>query len=132
MKRLVKFFTNHDFNDGDFKLYDKNGNKIYHETSDGYWYKVKFDDSDNETYFEDSHGTWNKRKYDENHNMIYSRYTDGRWWKREFDGDSNVIYHENSTEGVIFDNRSSGGKAVEIDGKKYQLKEIQDEFSQIF
>ena len=98
MKRLVKFFTNHDFNDGDFRLYDKNGNEIYYETSDGYWYKVKFDDRDNETYFEDLHGTWKKRKYDENDNVIYCEYSNGDWWKRKYDKNDNIIYQEDSHE----------------------------------
>ena len=76
---------NHDFKNGAFKLFDSNGNEIYHE------------------------------------NII------GFWWKSEFDSNGNEIYFENSYDGVIFDKRptpSYKDKIVEIDGKKYQLKEI--------
>ena len=86
MKKLVKFFTNHDFDGGDFMLYDNNGNKIYHETSDGYWIK---------------------RKYNKNNNRIYYKNSDGYWYKREFDIDNNVIYQEDSIKGLIFDQRST-------------------------
>ena len=37
-------------------LFDKNGNKIYYEESDGYWYKKGFDSNNNEIYFESSTG----------------------------------------------------------------------------
>jgi hypothetical protein len=74
----------HDFKKGSLSLYDSNGNRIYFETSYGYWEK------------------------------------------REYDSNGNKIYYEDS-DGIIQDNRpkkSCEGKVVEIDGKKYQLKEV--------
>ena len=46
--------------------------------------------------------------------------------KQEYDANNNCIYFENS-DGKIIDKRPKGscnGKVVEIDGKKYQLKEV--------
>ena len=39
-----------------FEIKDKNGNVIYCENSDGYWYKSEYDSNGNEIYFEDSVG----------------------------------------------------------------------------
>jgi glucan-binding YG repeat protein len=67
-----------------------------------------------------------KREYDDNGNRIYLENSDGYWVKQEFDDNGNRIYFENST-GYIIDKRPKGscnGKVVEIDGKKYQLKEV--------
>jgi hypothetical protein len=64
--------------------------------------------------------------YDSNNNLIYYENSSGYWWKREYDVNGNQIYFENSN-GTIRDNRpkeSCEGKVVEIDGKKYQLKEF--------
>ena len=44
---LVKFF-NHDFKNGDFKLYDKNNNQIYFEDSNKFWWKKEFDEHNNQ------------------------------------------------------------------------------------
>jgi hypothetical protein len=82
--KTVAQILKHDFSKGSLSLYDSNGNLIYCEDSDGYWYK------------------------------------------QEFDSNNNCIYLENSM-GYIIDNRPKGscnGKVVEIDGKKYQLKEV--------
>ena len=83
---------------GDFKLYDKNGNKIYCEYSDGIWYKSEYYNN-NEIYYEEIDGYWIKKDYDENDNLIYCE-------------DSN---------GVEFDNRPKlyDGKVVKIEGKLY-------------
>ena len=61
----------------DYRVYDINGNRIYFETSDGYWYKKEYDNKGNLTYFEDSNGDWVKHEYDINDNEIYSEYSDG-------------------------------------------------------
>ena len=89
-----------------FEIKDKNGNQIYFENSEGSWLKREFDSNGNEIYFLTSYGFWLKTEYDSN---------------------GNLIYYENS-DGVVIDNRpkpSCEGKIVEIDGKKYQLKEVQ-------
>ena len=51
---LAKFF-NHDFDNGYFRLYDKNGNVIYHENAlNGVWWKREFDIDKNVIYHESS------------------------------------------------------------------------------
>jgi hypothetical protein len=63
---------------------------------------------------------------DKNGNQIYYENSDGFWVKLEYDSNGNEIYFENSS-GKVIDNRpkpSCEGKIVEIDGKKYQLKEV--------
>jgi hypothetical protein len=87
-----------------FEIKDKNGNQIYYEDSDGYWEKREYDSNGNETYWEDS---------------------DGFWVKKEYDSDENLTYLQTSY-GYIEDKRpkSYEGKVVEVDGNKYELKEV--------
>jgi hypothetical protein len=87
-----------------FIIKDKNENIIYWEDSNGYWVKYEYDSNGNETYFGESTGYWVMREYDSNGNLIYFK----------------------SSGGQIIDNRPKPceGKVVEIDGKKYQLKEV--------
>ena len=99
---LAKFF-NHDFKNGDFILYDKNNNEVYFEDSKEFWWEKEFDENNNEIYFK------NSNKY---------------WWERKYDKNNNAIYFEDSY-GKIIDNRPKCiDKIIEIDGKKYKLKEI--------
>jgi hypothetical protein len=101
MKTIAQQFNIKEF---PFTIKDKNGNLLYYETPDRYWSKSEFDSNGNPTLYETSTGFWEKREYDSN---------------------GNEIYYENS-EGKIIDNRpkSCEGKIVEIDGKKYELKEV--------
>ena len=85
-------------------VYNTNGNIIYHEDSNGYWYKNEYDNQGNHIYSEDSNGYWHKYEYDTNGKVIYSETSDGFWFKREYDTNGNNIYYENSN-GVIRDNR---------------------------
>lgn len=87
-----------------FEVFDANGKLTYHEASNGYWSKSEYDANGNRTYYENSKGYWTKREYDSN---------------------SNETYYEDS-DGVKRDKRKSScdGKIVEIDGKKYKLKEL--------
>jgi len=57
------------------KKFDDNGNCIYTEYSDGYWYKYE---------------------YDNNGDVIYAEWSDGYWYKQEFDSNNNKIYYGNS------------------------------------
>ena len=64
--------------------------------------------------------------YDSNNNLIYFENSDEYWEKREYDSNGYRIYYEDS-DGTIIGNRpkeSCNGKVVEIDGKKYKLKEL--------
>lgn len=72
-----------------FIINDHNGNEIYYENSDGYWWKFEFDSNGNEIYYEDS---------------------EGFWWKSEYDSNGNRIYYED-LNGTIIDNRP---KTVEL------------------
>ena len=86
------------------RVYDTNGNIIYHENNDGYWYKYEYDTNGNKIYYETSGGYWVKYKYDTNGNNIYSEDSNGDWYKREYDTNGNIIYTE-YYDGVIIDNR---------------------------
>ena len=87
-----------------FIVRDKQGNKIYLETSEGYWMKNKYDDKGNEIHFENSNCIWTKSEFDKNNNMVYYEDSSGFWKKMKYDENSNMIYYKNS-EGVIIDNR---------------------------
>ena len=66
-----------------FIIKDKDGNTIYYEDSDGYWFK---------------------REYDAHGNEIRCEYSDGYWVKREWDAQGKKIYYETS-DGIIKDRR---------------------------
>jgi hypothetical protein len=125
--KTVAQILKHDFKSkGNLYLYDSNGNIIYLETSSGHWYKQEFDSKGNQIYREYSDGYWVKREYNDNGNEIYYERSDGYWIKQEYDSNGNRIYFENSN-GTIIDKRpktSCSGKVIEIDGKRYQLKEV--------
>ena len=125
--KTVAQLLKHDFSKGDLFLYDAGGNKIYYETSDGYWSKHDYDSNGKEIYFEQSNGYWYKHVYDSNGNKIYTEYSDRTWYKLKYDSNGNKTYYEDST-GIIIDKRpkkeTCKGKVVEIDGKKYKLTEV--------
>lgn len=97
------------------EIYDSQGNKIYHEKSNGYWAKREFDSQGNEIYFENLRGFWYKNEYDSQGNKIYFEDSDGLWVKRECDSQGTEIYYENS-RGEIRDNRSV---------KEYTIEQIE-------
>jgi len=61
-----------------FIIYDKDGNRIYYEHSDGLWYRKEYDARGNEIYWEDSTGYWIKREYDARGNEIYRENSHGK------------------------------------------------------
>jgi hypothetical protein len=87
-----------------FVIKDSNGNMIYFENYNGYWFKREYDSNGNEIYCENSDGYWGKSEYDSNGNEIYYEDSDGHWIKREYDSKGNVIYFEDSN-GDVVDNR---------------------------
>ena len=62
---------------------------------------------------------------DKNGKEIYCEHSNGYWRKSEYDSNGNKVYFENSYRRIV-DNRpkSCEGKIVEIDGVKYELKEV--------
>ena len=77
---LKKLLKNQEF---PTQLFDKNGNEIYCEYSNGYSYI---------------------KEYDSNNNLINCEHNNGYSYIQEFDSNNNRIYWENS-QGIIFDNR---------------------------
>ena len=88
-----------------FTIKDSRGNRIYYESSTGYWSKREYDSSGNTTYLEDSEGYWSRWEYDfSSEGSIYHEDSDGGWSKWEYDSKGNEIYYEDS-DGEIIDNR---------------------------
>lgn len=83
---------------------DKGKHEIYHERSNGYWYKREYNAKGNQIYFEDADGYWIKHEYNAKGNLIYYESSTGFWIKYEYDDEGNVIYLENS-DGFILDKR---------------------------
>ena len=55
--KTVAQLLKHDFKSkGNLSLYNSNGNLIYYEYSDGYWFKQEFDSNNNCIYLESSNG----------------------------------------------------------------------------
>ena len=84
-----------------------------------------YDSKGNITYYENSNGYWFKNEYDSNGNKTYSENSSGYWFKNEYDSKGNITYYEDS-DGTIRGKKQSScdGKIVEVDGKKYELKEL--------
>ena len=102
-----------------YRIKNNNGNVIYHEKSDGNWFKHEFDSNGRTIYREQSTGFWDKREYDLNANVIYYENSTGFWCKYEYDLNGNEIYYEDS-DGVIRDNRP---KVIEL-----TLEQIAEKF----
>jgi uncharacterized membrane protein len=98
-----------------FTINDSKGNRIYYESSAGYWSKSEYDSKGKEIYYEISNGYWSKREYDSNGKDIYWEDSNGYWRKSEYDSKGNEIYYEDSDR-VIRDNRpkSEVQKAIEL------------------
>jgi len=92
-----------------FEIKDKNGNIIYCEDNDGFWFKKEYDEKNNLLYTESSKGYWGKYTYDENGNEIYYEENDGYWVKKEYDKNGVEVYIENS-DGYIRDDRPKFNK----------------------
>lgn len=60
-----------------YNLYE-NGNRVYHEDSNGFWIKRKYDSNRRVIYYESSNGFWSKRKYNSNGNLIYYEDSTGK------------------------------------------------------
>jgi hypothetical protein len=60
-----------------FEIKDSEGNLIYFENSDGYWFKRKYDSDGNQIYYEDSDGYSAKYEFDSNGKEIYLEDSDG-------------------------------------------------------
>ena len=85
-------------------VYNKDKVSIYHERSDGNWYKQEYDSNGNKIYHETSNGYWCKYEYNTNGNKIYYENSDGYWSKSVYDNNGNKIYHENS-RGYTYGNK---------------------------
>ena len=103
---LSSLFGKHIILKGDWQktIYDKNGEELYFEDSNGYWEKYEYDENGNNIYYEDSNGYWWKKEYDENNRRTYYEKSDGYWVKYEYSKNGNILYREDSV-GNIRDNR---------------------------
>jgi YD repeat-containing protein len=139
-KKTIGQWLKWDFEvNGEMKILNKDGKKIYSEYSDGFWVKSEYDSKGNLTRIEDSGGDWEKWKYDSESNEIYHetsnqywykkeydsqgnlisiKYSDKTWEKWEYDSKGNLIYSENS-EYKIIDKRTP--ETIEHNGRKYKL-----------
>jgi hypothetical protein len=89
-------------------------------------FPFKIEDKDgNEIYFETLVKSWKRNGYDSEGFPNYVEHSDRYWKKSQYDSNGDLIYTETS-KGYILDKRpkSCEGKVVEIDGKKYELKEV--------
>jgi hypothetical protein len=101
IQTIAQFLKVKDF---PFIIKDKNGEVIYREDSDGYWWTREYDDQGNIIRYETSDGYWCKYEHDDKGNEIYFEDSNGYWAKREYDIKGNEIYREDS-DGFIVDKR---------------------------
>ncbi|MCK9320353.1 hypothetical protein [Methanoculleus sp.] len=106
-----------------FVVHDEKDNRIYCEDSDD-WVKWEYNKEGNMIYFENSDGFWSKRKYDKKGNEVYYENSDGFWSKSEYDEKRNKVYYEDS-DGEIFDERVKELTVKEVEellGYKIKIK----------
>jgi len=110
---------------GHWEIYrwDKSGNNIYKEYSNGDYIKNiynKYNNLISHEYFQD--GSLYLYRYDDNGNQIYYE-NNGFWVESEFDSDNNLIYRENSN-GEIYDIRSEKNITESVEDKSSYYKKI--------
>ena len=74
--------------------FDKNGNLIYIEYTNGQWTKFKYSENNILMYKETSNGK--KQKFDKNGNEIYYEFGD-YWEKHEYNNNGQLVFYEDST-----------------------------------
>lgn len=101
--------------------------KTYKELGIAFSFPIRIEDvNGNETYCEYSNGYCSLREYDAWGNETYFKNNEGYCCRKEYDANGKLTYYENSNGIKRGNNRIyCDGKVVEVDGKKYQLKEIQ-------
>lgn len=126
-------------------LFDRNGNQVYREDSDGFWWKQEYDEEQRETRFENSTGRVEINVYEETGDLrsvyknseliehwefdingnITFKYTasNNYWWEKEYDSNNNVIYHENSIDGIIIPKKVE--RTVVVNGREYSESTVQ-------
>ena len=97
--------------EGDFVLYNKEGNRVYFEASKGCWLRWEHDSKANITFLESS-------------NSSSGSYFNGSWIKSEYDQTGKEVYREDSINGVTIGERPCEVKTITIEGKEYTLTEV--------
>jgi len=130
MKTIIKtyhkhsdIFAYHKYEDEDLikeKTFDKKGNIIAYEDSNGYSCKYTYDENGKPLSYKTSNGYSSKTTRDENGNKIAYKNSDGyyevkgkRVTKEKYDAFIDLLNFKNLD-----------GKEVEIEGRKYKLKLI--------
>lgn len=93
-KERVVFFSNGTFWES-FE-YDKNGNTVFYENSNGFWIKDEFDESGKVTLRKTSALSYIKYSYDNYGNLIYMEDSNGNWSKTEYNEKGLPISFKNS------------------------------------
>lgn len=97
--------------EGDFVLYNKEGNRVYFEASKGCWLRWEHDSKGNITFLESSKSS-------------SVSYFNGSWIKSEYDQTGKEVYREDSINGVTIGERPCEVKTITIEGKEYTLTEV--------
>jgi broad specificity polyphosphatase/5'/3'-nucleotidase SurE len=88
-----------------FKIKDSKGNRIYWETSNGYWVKREYNSEGNLIYWETSNGYWVKHEYDSNGNDIYWEDSNGAIRDKRPKTDVQKAIELLTKEGLIVDGK---------------------------
>ncbi len=104
--------------------YDKQGNLIRVEGSNGTWKNYEYDEKGNLTYSEDHAGNWEKHEYDEAGNEIYKVNDKGEWVDYEYDEKGNMTVEKKSRWREEYQYDEAGRK---INVKTYMDDHLQNE-----
>ena len=109
-KKTIGQWLKWDFEvNGEMKILNKDGKKIYAEYSDGFWVKSEYDSKGNLTRIEDSGGDWEKWKYNSESDEIYHETSNKCWYRKEYDSQGNLIsikYSDGTWEKWEYDSKN--------------------------
>ena len=102
------------------------GNEVYYEDSNGYWYKQEHQDG-KEVYFENSDGFWCKSEFQDD-KEVYFENSHGYWYKQEWQ-DGKCVYHED-TDGYITDDRPKSKAHAKVAEARKLLEQAEKELKE--
>jgi hypothetical protein len=75
---------------------DKNGNEIYYQNSDGYYYERTYSNTHCPLTYKNSNGDWTETTYDEDDNVLTYKKSDGFWAESTYGDDANELTYKDS------------------------------------
>ena len=99
-----------------------NGQKVYYDGLDGYWWRCRYDENGQKVYQLYSDGSWERWEYDKNGEEVFHELSDGKWEKHEYDSEGNLTFNNSEGEWARWEYDKNGRTTYYEDygGYKYR------------